>query len=804
MKTCTDTLMHPLTSFNKHVYYAEGMVLGEDDFTQEFAYLSGHQHLLSRGALGYGTLCGLQVKYESAEIKVTPGLAITPTGELVRVPRLQCASLATWLKKQQGITDGEQHVFVTLEYRACPTDEEPLPSQPCRTAQESLVPGRWEDDFILDFSFNRPDHRLYRLEHEFSAWLHERVRARNLQGEELPAGVVQQLIGILQQNLKPDLSAGIEAYLQGILTPMLDPDGFLSVPESVLDEVFQVLSTYWVTTLRPAALDEEATPDGMPPKQHALLLAELVADYQAGAVNSVRIDETARPVLLDLGFLTAHLQQGEDRLLYGEVTGPTHNTRVSKIQTYDVYPDAGIREQDEPLTFLGLKDNVWQASPFPELVGDVTGNIKSTFLSAIQGIPVQGPANENNQLLVTTYVGNPESEEDPLRLVWVPRSAPTGDVVLDFENGTATVTGLQGHHVSDQVPDYNQILKYTGSEWVPVYLGGDVTGDPQNSQLSAIQGVKVWGPAAQANQILLTQYVEGENLYWTPVNFPQGDIQMDFSQEKATVTGIRNIPVRDQAPDNGQILVFTGEDWAPASLGGDVIGDPQANSVRALQGIELQGTPTKSDQTLVSVSLGANEGFVWQVKDLPAGGGGTGDLKGDVAGNPQQNQVNLLQGIPLNAKPARLGQVLTSVEGARGMAWEARDLPRTSKGDFVTAVPNQPYGLLAAGVIYPQNFNPQDLYNIQGFEPMGYGRMMLIFGPYRPEGGPFQYVVKVSTQSREAQFSHIQVTEPVNPEGVVLQLFGSQGGEIAPVDFQRFGYDFAIHLEVNFYPVNAR
>ncbi|GEM46022.1 hypothetical protein [Deinococcus cellulosilyticus] len=803
MKTCTDTLMHPLTSFTKHVYFAEGMVLGEDDFTQEFAYLSGHQHLLSRGALGYGTLCGLQVKYESTEVKVTPGLALTPTGELVRVPRLQCASLSTWLKKQSGVKDGEQHLYVTLEYRSCPTDEEPLPSQPCRTAQESLVPSRWEDDFILDFSFTQPDHRLYRLEHEFSAWLREKVRARNLQEEELPQGTVQQLVAVLQQNLKPDLGSGIEAYLQGILTSLLDGEGHLSVPEVVLDEVFQALTTYWVTTLRPAALDAEATPDGMPPRQHALLLAELVVDYQAGTVNSVQINEGSRPVLLDLGMLTAYLQQGEDRLLYGEVTGPTHNTKVSKIQTYDVYPDAEVREKDEPLTFLGLKDNVWQASPFPELVGDVTGNIKSTFLSAIQGVPVDHAASESNQLLVTTYLGSAESEEDPLRLVWVPRSAPTGDVVLDFENGNAMVVGLQGHHVSDQTPDYNQILKYTGSEWVPVYLGGDVTGDPQNSQLSAIQGVKVWGPAAQGNQILLTQYQEGETLYWTPVNLPHGDIQLDFAQEKATVTGLRGTPLRDQAPDNSQILVFTGEDWAPVNIAGDVIGDPQSTFIRALQGIEVQGTPTKSDQTLVSVSLGSNEGFVWQVRDLPAGGEAS-DLKGDVQGNPQQTSVKNLQGVPLDAKPSRLGQVLMSVESATGMAWAAHDLPRSSKGDFVRTVPDQPYGLYAAGVIYPQNFNPQDLYNIKGFEPMGYGRMMVYFGPYQHDGGPFQYVVKVSTQSREPQFSHIQVIEPVNPEGVMLQLFGSQGGEIVPVDTQRFGYDFAIHLEVNYYPVNAR
>ncbi|GGJ33377.1 hypothetical protein [Deinococcus roseus] len=751
MKTCTDPLTHALTRFDKHVYFAEGMVLGEDDFTQEFAYLSGHQHLLSRGALGYGTLCGLQVKYESAEVKVTPGLALTPSGELVRVPRVQCASLAAWLKKQPGLSEGEQHLYVTLEYRSCPTDEEPLPSQPCRTAQESLVPSRWEDDFILDFSFTAPDHRLYRLEHEFSGWLRDRVRTRALMGEETPDHLVNQLIGILQQNLNPDLGAGLETHLQTILAPLLDWEGHLSVPEPVLDRVLQVLTTHWVTTLRTAALDQEATPDGLPPRQHALLLAGIIADFQAGNVNSVRIDETARPVLLDLSLLTTYLQKGKDRVLYGEVTGPTHQTRVSKIQTYDVYPDGTIRTDDEPLTFLGLKDNIWQATPFPMLVGDITGTVKSTFVSALQGIPLQSPATQNNQLLVTTYTGNPESEEDPQRLVWVPVNAPAGDVQLDFEHGDSTVVGLQKHPVSSQTPDDNQILKYTGSEWQPVYLGGDVTGDPQNSQLSAIQGVSIFGPAGAPGQFMITTFTEGlETLQWTPVIFPQGDVLMDFLSGQSTVTAIQHVPVRNQGPDNGQVLMFTGEDWAPVSLGGDVIGSPDSTTVRALQGIEIQGTPTSDNQTLVSVNLGGGEGFVWQVRDLP----------------------------------------------------EAGAEPSSGSKDYVSTIPGKPYGLYAAGPIELMPFNPRGLYNINGVEPEGEGRIAVYFGPSKHEAGNYRYVVKATVQSRRGVFVHVQVAEPATSERVVLQLFGWRG-EMFPMDFREFESEITLHLEVNFYQVRA-
>ena len=45
----------------KHVNYVKGMVLGVDDFTQEFEYLSGRDQWLARDLIGYGTVAGLKV-----------------------------------------------------------------------------------------------------------------------------------------------------------------------------------------------------------------------------------------------------------------------------------------------------------------------------------------------------------------------------------------------------------------------------------------------------------------------------------------------------------------------------------------------------------------------------------------------------------------------------------------------------------------------------------------------------------------------------------------------------------------------
>ena len=46
---------------SKHVNYSFGMVLGVDDFTQEFAYHAGRDQWMMRDAVGYGTLSGLAV-----------------------------------------------------------------------------------------------------------------------------------------------------------------------------------------------------------------------------------------------------------------------------------------------------------------------------------------------------------------------------------------------------------------------------------------------------------------------------------------------------------------------------------------------------------------------------------------------------------------------------------------------------------------------------------------------------------------------------------------------------------------------
>ena len=105
---CCNELANTLetTVFNpsQHVNFAKGMVLGVDDFRQEFAYLSGRDQWLVRDAIGYGTLSGLRVFVENdgtdgPRLHVSAGSAFVPSGKQVCVGADQCAVINKWLAK---------------------------------------------------------------------------------------------------------------------------------------------------------------------------------------------------------------------------------------------------------------------------------------------------------------------------------------------------------------------------------------------------------------------------------------------------------------------------------------------------------------------------------------------------------------------------------------------------------------------------------------------------------------------------------------------------------------------------------
>ncbi|RJS18803.1 hypothetical protein DRW03_24395 [Corallococcus sp. H22C18031201] len=162
----TTTAQRAAPDPTKHVNYVLGMVLGVDDFTQEFAYLSERDRWLARDLLGYGTAWGLAITAglgsRGPEVRVAPGVALSPRGQLVRVTPAQCASLNDWLLAQGTTVDarvvaGVLRLWVVLSYRDCETDSVPVPGEPCRTEDDSMAPSRRTDDFKLEFRLAPPE-----------------------------------------------------------------------------------------------------------------------------------------------------------------------------------------------------------------------------------------------------------------------------------------------------------------------------------------------------------------------------------------------------------------------------------------------------------------------------------------------------------------------------------------------------------------------------------------------------------------------------------------------------------------------
>jgi hypothetical protein len=327
----------------KHVNFTYGMVLGAADFQQEFAYHMSRDQWIALDLIGYGTVSGLRVSIErdakGPRVFVSPGVAVTPRGELVRVSLAQCAFLNEWLSgdaqiarlQQRGTpasaTTDRLDVYVTLCYRSCPTDKVPIPGEPCRTEDESMAPSRQMDDFKLELRWEMPDERDEAAIRDFVDWL---ARIPIVDG-----GSSTPLDAFLLEIRKA-------AFLIGS-PPASPPDFMYGTPPALLqiegNDVCRYLRAafrLWVTELRPKwgaswwgaapRCSDAMSQDGTLPEE-CLLLAHLdvpivrtsltAAGWQVSSDVDVAIDEEARPFLAPLRLLQEWLWCGSARAYSG-------------------------------------------------------------------------------------------------------------------------------------------------------------------------------------------------------------------------------------------------------------------------------------------------------------------------------------------------------------------------------------------------------------------------------------------------------------------------------------------------------
>jgi len=313
------------------------MVLGVDDFTQEFAYLSGRDTWMARDLIGYGTVSGLRIAIEGSEVVVNSGVAVNPRGQLIRVTSAQCANLNKWLsidRNRQNLGVPVPHtvrLYVVLCFRECQTDAVPIPGEPCRSEDDTVAPSRLKDDFRLELRFNRPPQTEEDALRAFVNWLARTIEFTDRPEDFIDIDEVVTAVLVAADRLEsPALSPGE--------FPLESPPLLLRVHREQACDLLRAVARVWITHLRPrwqAHIEPahyvcgEPDVDAEPEEADCLLLGELdvplTPDGRVADFAAVRIDEERRPLLL-------HLRMLQELLLCGPCCG--HVEAAREVRTF--------------------------------------------------------------------------------------------------------------------------------------------------------------------------------------------------------------------------------------------------------------------------------------------------------------------------------------------------------------------------------------------------------------------------------------------------------------------------------------
>ncbi|HSF33663.1 MAG TPA: hypothetical protein VLK82_24755, partial [Candidatus Tectomicrobia bacterium] len=519
---------------SKHVNYNLGMVLGVDDFTQEFAYLSGRDQWLARDLLGYGTVWGLRVSTEiesrGPRLVVDSGVAVSPRGQLIRVPCAQCAFFNDWLNLERTRTElvsrlgsppGEAlTLYVVLCYRDCPTDKVPIPGEPCRSEEDLLVPSRLADDFVLELRFSPPDQREEDALRDFVAWLSQ-IDIADPPGPFTP---LEDFIEAVRNAAQPSASppSSPPDFMFG------SPPASLRIPRADACTYLRAAFRVWTTELRPRwrpRFDRATcgdTPLSQSDPEGCVLLAEVVlpvirtpdGDWAVDDTLPILVNEERRPFLLHLRFLQEWLLCGRHETAASLESPPSGMSlpgdSVMPETAFDLAFDAGVAAEHSRAdhTHGTPPDPIpgHRADPSAHLLaGDVTGDIASTTVARLQNVDVDTNPPADGQVL--TFVAA-QNRWQAANLPGGPApTVPADTVVSEIAFGQTASGGVsaaysRGDHTHGTPPLPN--------------LGGDVTGGIGNTTVVRLRNVNVAATAPTSNQVLTFQGGQ-----WRPANLPQ-------------------------------------------------------------------------------------------------------------------------------------------------------------------------------------------------------------------------------------------------------------------------------------------
>jgi len=303
---------------SKRVNYTFGLVLGAEEFLQSDAYFLAKHHLENRMLHGYGTLCGLDVLVQTSptlEVQVTPGWAINPKGQEIRVPQLMCVQIQDWLQANKdalGTALGSMpmmlNLVVVLCYRECKTDVVPIPGELCRTQADSMAASRIADSFELMLCLDQL------ASPPLGSPPYDPVAAGGLclyrppELEEVAAKAFARLLSQFQVSATgPFLTLQqvellVRELAQNVGSPPFGspPSGppYLMQSQDAGDFLRAAFRT-WITEVRPFIVAPQGAGPCCPPPEKCVLLAHLAIMLNPGWIASgVTVDNRHRPFVV--------------------------------------------------------------------------------------------------------------------------------------------------------------------------------------------------------------------------------------------------------------------------------------------------------------------------------------------------------------------------------------------------------------------------------------------------------------------------------------------------------------------------
>jgi hypothetical protein len=707
----------------KRVNYNLGMVLGVDDFTQEFAYLSGRDQWMARDLLGYGTVTGLDIGLEiesgGPQVSVTQGVALSPRGRLIRVATAQCASLNGWLAAHREEllrvlgsplnNRASLRLFVVLGYRECPTDMVPIPGVPCRSEEETTAASRMADDFRLELRLEAPDQQEEDALRDFVAWLSQVEITDETGGSMFTVAEFEDAIRSAAYLESSPPSGSPPDFMYG------SPPEKLRIHTSLAYEYLRAAFRVWVTELRPRWQPRwvgkgQSCAGGV--GDDCVMLAEVSFnvvragsgnDWQVENANAVQINEERRPYLL-------HLRMVQEWLL-GERRSTPVDSAPSVVPGFTVAPETTYSQTPKVGTSLDYAraDHTHGTPPPPSLRGDVTGSVDASTVEKLRGVEIDKGAETPKDGQVLAYVASDRQWKatNPLR--------PSTTVALETNYGQASNVGTS--------LDYARADHTHGTPQAPT-LGGEVTGPAGSNIVAKIQNTNVnqTKPSADGQVLAYNQSLDK----WEAKTLPAATPAPVASN---TVTSENTF---GQSSSAGSATAYSRADHthgtppappAPPPAASSVIG---ANSFGQSSAVGSSTSYARADHSHGTPSLPT------------AGGDVSGSLtaltvvgiqsKGVEVFNPQPNDVLTYNGnVWHNARP---GSAATNfVQHPAGLGG---------------------YSIVAAGIIKGDGTTRRGSYNNLHVVDVENGRVLITFDGYdNPDDKDFEYIIKAMAVVRD-------------------------------------------------------